>query len=517
MYVQQNLLDLSVLKWLGEALIFLIPAALILWLPFYIRRHRDKPENITKQVDHLILALVLSSIILIGTTLAPHINYLFTQAQSTAMIFILSILCPMMLIFTVSFIGLKLKISRAVLPLSILILVVSIYINFTLAYLFLEVLTLLCLFIVAAIAFLALLWSTLFNINQISPHHFYRNRLSKCYLQTPNHNNDRIKLSELLNVKAPYHLINTAVNLPNSKNENLRGRNSDFFLFSKHYCGSLITGYAKTGELEEVDTNLNLGTAMAISGAAASPHMGTLSIKGAQLWLSLLNIRLSYWLPNPSNFLIKKQVRKAPTPLSLWKEMLSKMSEEDELLNLSDGGHIENLAIYELLRRRCRYIIAVDGEADPGMNFSGLMTLIRLASIDFGIKIDIDLSDLAKNSEGCSRSHFALGKIYYGKEDNHQFGYLLYIKSSMTGNEPDYINSYRKKSPSFPHESTADQFFSEEQFEAYRALGQHIAEDLFKPEILKTENSESTITDELDIPTWLEKLASNLIAQDVRK
>ena len=49
----------------------------------------------------------------------------------------------------------------------------------------------------------------------------------------------------------------------------------------------------------------------------------------------------------------------------------------------------------------------------------------------------------------------------------------------MTGDEPEYVRDYRAKHPSFPHESTADQFFDETQFEAYRALGYCIGDELF--------------------------------------
>ena len=49
----------------------------------------------------------------------------------------------------------------------------------------------------------------------------------------------------------------------------------------------------------------------------------------------------------------------------------------------------------------------------------------------------------------------------------------------MTGNEPELIKRYRINHPEFPHQSTLDQFFDEEQFEAYHQLGVHIADGLF--------------------------------------
>ena len=171
-------------------------------------------------------------------------------------------------------------------------------------------------------------------------------------------------------------------------------------------------------------------------------------------------------------------------------EMLGELDETHRWVNLSDGGHIENLATIELLRRRCKYIIVGDGEADPNLHFNGLATLMRCAKIDLGIKIDIDIDALRlrklEKSDGeaaVSAEHWAIGKITYpekSKDGNHEEGYLLYFKSSFTGSESETIREYRHRNPTFPHQTTADQFFDEDQFESYRALGQRIAEQALK-------------------------------------
>jgi hypothetical protein len=170
---------------------------------------------------------------------------------------------------------------------------------------------------------------------------------------------------------------------------------------------------------------------------------------------------------------------------SLLNEMTMRLDEAGRWVNLSDGGHIENLATIELLRRRCRLIVIGDGEADPNLHFNGLATLMRTARIDLGVEIEIYLDDLRLGAIGldasrASRAHFAIGRIHYppaaGEPDTCP-GYLLYLKSSYTGDEHDVIGEYRRRRPAFPHESTADQFFDEGQFEAYRALGQHIGEE----------------------------------------
>jgi hypothetical protein len=144
---------------------------------------------------------------------------------------------------------------------------------------------------------------------------------------------------------------------------------------------------------------------------------------------------------------------------------------------LSDGGHVENLGIYELLRRRCKYIIAFDAEEDPKVTFGSFAKLIQYARIDGGIEIDIDLSKLRKNDQGLCQCHYAVGKIHYGDDGE---GMLVYIKASICKAVTEDITEYRTRQPSFPHESTREQFFNEGQFEAYRALGYHCISEMIR-------------------------------------
>jgi len=173
-----------------------------------------------------------------------------------------------------------------------------------------------------------------------------------------------------------------------------------------------------------------------------------------------------------------QQFRWRVRPVALLREMVGRLDETHRWVNVSDGGHIENLAGIELLRRRCRYIFIGDGEADPEHRFNGLATLIRFARIDLGIHVDIDVDALRLDAQGLSRRHWAVGRIHYPGESEP--GYLLYMKSSVTGDEDEVIREYRHGQPTFPHESTADQFFDEGQFEAYRSLGQHIGEQVLR-------------------------------------
>jgi Patatin-like phospholipase len=320
------------------------------------------------------------------------------------------------------------------------------------------------------------------NINYTSPHSFYRDQLSQVFLMREQGNdvisNDAMKLSELRKVRdggascAPYHLINAAINLGSDTQADLRGRKAGFFLFSKHFVGSEETGWCETARMEKATPHLDLGTAMAISGAAASPNMGAFTSRSIAFLMMLLNIRLGYWLPNPAQVREPHRPFWVPGPRYLLKEALGMFDTRGRYVNVSDGGHLENLGVYELLRRRCRLIIAVDGEADPRLQFNSLVTLLRFARIDLGISIDIDLEQL-RQANGQSKVHWVQATIHYGEGET---GTLLYLKSTLTGDESPYVRAYHEANPAFPHESTANQFFTETQLEVYRALGEHSAE-----------------------------------------
>ncbi|OHV94345.1 hypothetical protein AKG95_27795 [Janthinobacterium lividum] len=241
---------------------------------------------------------------------------------------------------------------------------------------------------------------------------------------------------------------------------------------------------------------------MAISGAAAAPRMGTLTSQRYTTLLAMLNVRLGYWLRKP-----KRGWSWNSTPGATYfaRELSGMMNEEAAFLNLSDGGHLENLGLYELLRRRCRYIIVIDGEADIEHQFTGLLNAIQMAKIDLGVKVEPDLSDLRTGDDRFKRAHFAMARIDYGIQQNGIAvqGLLLVIKLAMTGNEPELLMKYQNENLTFPHQSTAQQIFSEAQFEAYRLLGEHAAEAAFDP-LLAGNTSTRAVQ-------WMHELAKRLV------
>ena len=344
--------------------------------------------------------------------------------------------------------------------------------------------------LLTAFAILFMYWLSV-NINQTAAHNFYRDKLSRAYLFRVTksgavEHHDKQRLSDLNSEgsTSPYQLINAALNLQGSRDPSLRGRTCDFFIFSKRFIGSMRTGFLPTKVMERLDDHLDLATAMAISGAAAAPNAGVATKRPLIFILTLLNVRLGYWLPNPrvakdASWLTRLGLRRGPGPKYVLKESVGHLNASGNYINVSDGGHIENLAVFELLRRRCKFIIAVDGERDPEMHFAGLVNLLLYARIDLGIEIDIDLDAVRKNEQGLSKSHWAIGTIHY---KDGETGCLLYIKSSLTGDEYEYIRKYRTENPHFPHEPTGNQFFTESQFEAYRSLGYHIGNEVFSNE-----------------------------------
>lgn len=380
----------------------------------------------------------------------------------------------------------------------------------------------------------------LIDYNANSLHNIYRDRMSRAFLASGKalaekdsdkrkellNDDDRIALSEISTDHTPYHLINTALNIPGSAWANQRGRNADFFIYSPKFIGGELTGYIDTKSAESRVSTFNLGTAMAVSGAAVAPNMGMLSVRLMSITLAVLNLRLGRWAANPRRLKDASEVtyRHFPGARHFLREAFNKTGigstdngkgeagaamasgANKPFVYLSDGGHIENLGAYELLRRRCRLVICVDGERDPDISAGALAQLERFARIDLGVRLHIDVTPIAighqaaswamsketeplKQADAQAGPHVALGVIDYPAVPGGpgaEIGAFLYVKSSLSGDENAYVAAYKAEHPAFPHETTGDQFFTEEQFECYRALGEHILRRALKGQDLVT-------------------------------
>ncbi|MBE9560619.1 MAG: hypothetical protein IMF15_07500, partial [Proteobacteria bacterium] len=316
----------------------------------------------------------------------------------------------------------------------------------------------------------------------------------------------------------PYLIINAAINLVDSKRLAWQKRKAASFTFTPQYCGyefcgendnkpgkeniGRVGGFVGSEHYAGDTHGISLGKAMTISGAAASPNMGYHSSPALTFLMTTFNVRLGWWLPNTTKENSMRISSSAPGwgLLYLWNELLGKTDSKSDYVYLSDGGHFENLGIYELVRRRCYIIVACDAEADPDMTFSGLGNALEKCQIDLGVPIDIDVSQIKRDSEtGKSQWHCAVGCIRYSEADKDQpDGILVYIKSSLTGDEPLSVETYANSHKDFPHESTVDQWFDETQFESYRALGEHIATAVLENAVDIARSEETNLKDRID-------------------
>jgi len=294
------------------------------------------------------------------------------------------------------------------------------------------------------------------------------------------------------------------------------GRLAGSFTFERDFSGGPLTGYVPTRVLEDAAGSgvLTLPAMMAISGAAVSPSMGKMTRPWARFLLALFNARLGVWLPNPLR--IRKfrtqdesmgarrvrEARRSPSPAPwdchdedggegadvqpvanelsrafrpgsgyVLREALGLNHLEKNYVYVTDGGHWENLGLVELIRRGCGLILCFDAAGDDLDHFHTISEAIELARSDLGVEIHMNLEPL-RPKEGLSEEPFAEGCIAY---PDGTMGYLLFAKAAITKDTPQDALDWREHDARFPTNSTVDQWFSDRQFESYRALGEFAA------------------------------------------
>ena len=359
----------------------------------------------------------------------------------------------------------------------------------------------------AAVCLLALFANMFININTFSLHGMYRMRLTRSYLGASNFarhpdaftnfdSSDNMYEADMARADAPLHIINTALNVVATRNMAWQQRKAEPFTFSPISVGGWRLGYLPTKDYGG-SKGVTVGTAMAISGAAFNPNMGYNSSPLVTLLMTFFNARLGWWLPNP----IWPQLRKWPADskktrgflarngpkwalMPLLNEALGNTDDSYQWVELSDGGHFENLGLYEMVLRRCRYIMVVDADADSEFQFEDLGNAIRKIEIDLGIPITFpDFPEGLPMEKGVKplNSYCVRGTIQYDCIDSHApQGDLLFIKPMLNGSEPPDIRAYASSHQTFPHEATSNQFFNEAQFESYRHLGSWMISSYFE-------------------------------------
>ena len=355
------------------------------------------------------------------------------------------------------------------------------------------------------------------DFNRVSLHYFYRDRLAEAFLRTERATGFGLEVlrddTELLLKdlherddgstvsEAPLHIIQCAVNLTGSRDLARRSLKSDVFTFSRLHVGSNTTGYVPTACY--AGGGVTLIKAMTISAAAVSSAMGIFSTFTRSFLITLFNVRLGYWMPNPKfiegSFQSPLQLgrysgmengKAAETKTvdpndfpkrvnwmrCLWQELTGHINATGKHVCLSDGGHTgDNLGLYSLLQRRCRVIIASDASADTTMSSTEISAAIRQIYTDENVKVEMNLSLLRDKDDPEKEPKPVVGKVHY--PDSPYDGWIIYVRARLLDDsrlDPVVVN-YHWRSEDFPNESTADQFFSDEQFEAYRSLGSCIA------------------------------------------
>lgn len=402
------------------------------------------------------------------------------------------------------------------------------------------------LYVVAQIilaAILCLLIAKVFNrinINRFSMHDLYRNRLVRAFLGTPRKRRhpewftdldagDDVRLADLKSTDGGpqklFPVINLALNRSSGGPTGQGERMAASYTATPLHCGSAELGrpdrwrapprphsayiatrhFAGSDDPRPPDSvmahpgGISLGTMIAASGAATSPHWGYHTSPLTAFVMTLFNVRLGLWLPNPTAASNQEadlaQSRPPDAIRALLGDLIGRTTLDSRAIHLSDGGHFDNLGLYEMLRRRCRMIVVVDVSADPDCTLFDLGQAIRRAEIDLPVRVtmqrDMPIPPRARiqstppDTNAVTALGVAVGEIDYldgtppvrptnrvgeGCESTDK-GCLIYIKPTYLPDIPAATRAYGTEHPTFPHESTGDQFFSESQFESYQVLG----------------------------------------------
>lgn len=290
---------------------------------------------------------------------------------------------------------------------------------------------------------------------------------------------------------APIHIINAAVNLPGSADSRLRKRGTARFEFSPYYVGCRETGWTMTNRYGD---SITLANALAISAAAVNSQAGYLIGRGLRVAVAAGNLSLGVWVRNPRLGRIGKEVGAEQEWLDarfrrwghFWvayqvSDLVGRNNETDPLLFVSDGGHHDNLGLSALIERRCEYIVCVDAGADPTYGCEDLAQVLRMMEIDDNWKFTFNISggDCSFKA-ACAALRAGQGPLtIHATHSQHPEALtILYCKAALPDGAPIAVEHYAASHPDFPHESTADQFFDEAQFEAYLQLGRRMGTDI---------------------------------------
>ncbi|MFN7768732.1 MAG: hypothetical protein ACK5UC_16140 [Planctomycetaceae bacterium] len=339
-------------------------------------------------------------------------------------------------------------------------------------------------FVWACVLFVGL--GLVFSVNTTTNHGFYRDQIASRWIAPHSNVGDSLALCDLKTTDhgGPLLIINNTVNL-GGRQANASDNKLARMIQTPGYTGCERLGFRETRDL--LGTSYTLADATALSGAAVSPLAAENVL--ARALLIITNFRLGQWLPNPNPRRIQNGLA-YPKPLVLLWQHFFCAPDEREFLFVSDGGHHENTGIESLLVRRCRLIIAADFSEDGNYELGDFRKLCLRASEQLGVQLvgqptPYSARDLIPGKdESRVRSHLAVFKILYprpetGPDDGGE-GWLILVKPGLSGNEPAGLLECERNFAKFPHDPTGDQLFEETRFMAYRQLGEHLGEELFR-------------------------------------
>jgi hypothetical protein len=286
------------------------------------------------------------------------------------------------------------------------------------------------------------------------------------------------------------------------------GRRSASFTFGSEYVGGPQVGWVRTKYLEElakpaIRHDLTVQSAVAISGAAFASAMGS-QTRFYELFLSLANLRLGAWLPNPYFVALKaKHLTDWTVPglprlrrLDYFaREIFGIHPSSGRMVLCTDGGHYDNLGLVELLRRRCAVIYCFDASGASRPLADTLAGAMTLAHEELGIEIELDdeyelvagggtpldpEKPLAALTDQLSKSAVITASIQYPDANGIPafVGKMIFAQADLTRDMPYDVLEFTQTDPGFPNDGTADQWFDVSRFDAYQRLGFYLGEQV---------------------------------------
>ena len=240
----------------------------------------------------------------------------------------------------------------------------------------------------------------------------------------------------------------------------------------------------------------SIGDWIAISGGAVPNGPASAATPGASLLVGLANMRPGIWWQGRMGADGARNPPHPGWPGRLFRTQYHLLCEltarfhgmRGDWQYLSDGGHFDNTAVFELLRseRLVGLIVLCDCGADPGYRFADLANLVRRARVDLGLEIEVDIAaardavlgesfgtpdDFAVNADAGRKFAILLNVHAAGSASSLPLARIILIKPRLTTLAPDALRRYGARHRAFPQEDTADACFGEARWESHRALG----------------------------------------------